>query len=235
MQNYSPSSDNKNLYKLAKNVLEKPKVLQDLALISVPESLMLFPDEARQRSTIVQSALSVWEEHVREDDLRFGFEERCWIPRIEIYIPDTPDGKKFFKIAKAIGDIPMQSNILPKNQEQAYWLKTLHYFYQARGVLFAYKLLGKIPDPIGAEGVFKQHFSESIIRNLNLITEVDIAEYKLIIEGESYFKAWILRRQEDYPFKHPFQLLLKIQKQAFCLFSRLRQGNLTQLRHPNFV
>jgi hypothetical protein len=41
----------------------------------------------------------------KEEDLRLNI-ERPWIPTAEIYIPHTLMGKRFFKIAKAIGKIP---------------------------------------------------------------------------------------------------------------------------------
>lgn len=209
-----PNSDEK-LHQWAERLLEKPKVLQDLVLIPVPQALLSLPLEQRRRSLIVQETLSKWEKQAREDDLRFGLEERRWIPRVEIYIPDTARGQQLIQLAKAIGSIPLQVGILPKNQEQAYWLKTLHYFYQARGLLFAYKLIRGIPNPSGTRGILPQHFSTSIIRNLKLVTEVDIAEYQLISAGEPYLKAWMAHRQQAYPFQHPLQLFLEIRRQTF--------------------
>lgn len=217
MQNgFSPSSiSDEELHQRAERLLEKPKVLQDLVLIPVPLALLSLPLEQRRRSLVVQETLGEWEKQAREDDLRFGLEERRWIPRVEIYIPNTPRGQQLIQIATAIGSIPLQVGILPKNQEQAYWLKTLHYFYQARGLLFAYKLLRGIPNPTGTKGILPQHFSTSIIRNLKLVTDVDIAEYQLINAGEPYLKTWMARRQQAYPFQQPLQLFLEIQKQTF--------------------
>ncbi|MBD2054577.1 hypothetical protein H6F88_00780 [Oculatella sp. FACHB-28] len=209
-----PISD-RSLHQWAECLLEKPKVLQDIVLIPVPQSLLSLPYEARRRSPTVQKTLNEWERQIREDDLCFGFEERCWIPRVEIYIPNTPHGQQLIQIATEIGKIPLLAGIVPKNQEQAYWLKTLHYFYQARGILFAYKLLRGIPNPSSTKGVFQQYFSTSIIRNLKLVNEVDIAEYQLISAGEPYLKSWMAGRQQPYPFQDPLQLFLEIEKQAF--------------------
>lgn len=145
---------------LAERVFEKPKALQELPLILTPEHLFNTPREIRRRLDKIKSALDIWISRAKEDDELLRIERR-WIPFVEIYIPNTSEGNRFFTIAKAIGEIPMVAGVIPRNQNQGYWLKTLHYFYQARGVLFAYKLLGVIPNPLDSQGLFNEYLPET--------------------------------------------------------------------------
>jgi hypothetical protein len=131
----------------AERIFQRQPALLELPLILVPEHLLHVSEEFRQHSAVAISALNRWMTRAKEEDLRLNI-ERPWIPTAEIYIPHTLMGKRFFKIAKAIGKIPSTLKIVPKNQNQAYWLLTMRYFWQARGVLFAHKLLGVISNPI---------------------------------------------------------------------------------------
>ncbi|MEA5507662.1 hypothetical protein VB735_32165 [Halotia wernerae UHCC 0503] len=198
----------------AESVFERPKALQELPLILTPEYLFQTPQKLRRQSSVIKSSLDAWMNRAREDDELLRIERR-FIPFVEIYIPDTSEGKQFFTIAKAIGEIPMQVGVLPKNQNQGYWLKTDHYFYQARGVLFAHKLLGVIPNPLEKHGLFAEYLPETSIRNLDLITNVDLAEYQLIKAGECYIQQWVAERNIVYPFNNPFELFVSIHKPAF--------------------
>jgi hypothetical protein len=195
-------------------LLEKPKALQELPLILTPEHLFNTPREIRRGLDKIKSALDIWISHAKEDDEMLRIERR-WIPFVEIYIPDTSEGNRFFTMAKAIGEIPMVAGVIPRNQNQGYWLKTLYYSYQARGVLFAYKLLGVIPNPLDSQGLFNEYLPETSIRNLDLLTNVDLAEYELIKAGERYIKQRVTKHNIDYPFKNALELFLEIQKQAF--------------------
>jgi hypothetical protein len=152
----------------------------------------------------------------KEEDLRLNI-ERPLIPTAEIYIPDTLRGKRFFKIAKAIGKIPSTLNIVPKNQNQAYWLLTMRYFWQARGVLFAHKLLGVIPNPIEEQGVLFRYLPSTSLKNLELITNIDLACFKLLVKGKPYIRNWAATQEIHYPFKSSMELFLKIQRQSFLM------------------
>src|SRR4028119_678749 len=115
----------------------------------------------------------------KEEDLRLSI-ERPLIPTSEIYIPNTPIGRRFFNIAKAIGEIP-SLEIIPTNPNQAYWLKTLHYYWQAKGVLFAYKLLGVIANPIEEQGVLWRYLPKTLLLDLDLDTNIDYSHFKLLV------------------------------------------------------
>ena len=200
----------------AERILQRQPALLELPLILVPEHFLLVPEEFRQQEAVVISALNRWMTRAKEEDLRLNI-ERPWIPTAEIYIPDTLRGKRFFKIAKVIGKIPSTLNIVPKNQNQAYWLLTMRYFWQARGVLFAHKLLGVIPNPIEEQGVLLRYLPSTSIKNLELITDIDVACFKLLVRRGRYIRNWAATNKIRYPFKSPMDLFLKIQRQSFLL------------------
>ena len=200
----------------AERILQRQPALLELPLILVPEHLLHVPEEFRQHSAVVISALNRWMTRAKEEDLRLNI-ERPWIPKAEIYIPDTPIGLKFFKIAKAIGKIPSTLKIVPKNQNQAYWLLTMRYFWQATGVLFAHKLLGVIPNPIEEQAVLSRYLPSTSLKNLELITNIDLACFKLLVKGKPYIRNWAATQEIHYPFKSPMELFLKIQRQSFLL------------------
>jgi hypothetical protein len=202
------------IHERLKSTFKRPKALQDMPLISTPEYLFPTPQQVRRQLPVIKSRLDAWKLRAKEEDELLRIERR-FIPFVEIYIPDTPQGKEFSTIAKAIGEIPMQVQVKLKNENQGYWLKTNHYFYQARGVLFAHKLLGVIPNPLEEHGLFSQYLPETSIRNLDLITNVDLAEYQLIKEGEQYIRQRAEPNIVDTFKNNPFELFVSIQKQAF--------------------
>jgi len=199
----------------AERILQRQPALLELPLILVPEHLLHIPEEFCQHSPVVIAALNEWMTKAKEEDLRLNI-ERPWIPKAEIYIPNTPIGKRFFNIAKAIGEIP-SVDIIPKNQNQAYWLKTLHYFWQAKGVLFAYKILGVIDNPIQEQGVLCRYLPETLLKNLDLDTNIDLACFKLLVRGGRYIRKWAAAQGIPYPFNNPMELFLEIQKQSFLM------------------
>ncbi|MBD0344259.1 MAG: hypothetical protein ICV63_05390 [Coleofasciculus sp. Co-bin14] len=203
----------------AERILQRQPALLELPLILVPEHLLHVPEEFRQQEAVVISALNRWMTRAKEEDFRLNI-ERPWIPTAEIYIPNNLKGKRFFKIAKAIGKIP-SLNIVPKNQNQAYWLLTMRYFWQARGVLFAHKLLGVIPNPIEEQGVLFRYLPSTSIKNLELITDIDLACFLLLVRGGRYIREWAAKKKIRYPFKSPMDLFLEIEKQSFLMVWQL--------------
>lgn len=199
----------------AERIFQRQPALLELPLILVPEHLLDVPEEFRRDEAVVVSALNEWMTIAREEDLRLSI-ERPWIPTAEIYIPNTRIGKRFFNIANALGEIPTLE-IIPKNQNQAYWLKTLHYFWQAKGVLCAYKLLGVIANPIEEQGVLCRYLPETLLKNLDLETNIDLACFKLLVKGERYIRKWAAAQGIPYRFNNPMELFQEIQKQNFLM------------------
>jgi hypothetical protein len=93
----------------------------------------------------------------------------------------------------------------------------MRYFWQARGVLFAHKLLGVIPNPIEEQGVLSRYLPSTSLKNLELITNIDLACFKLLVKGKPYIRNWAATQEIRYPFKSPMDLFLKIQTQSFRL------------------
>ncbi len=200
----------------AERMFQRQPALLELPLLLVPEHLLDVPEEFIRHSPVVIAALNEWMTKAKEEDLRLSI-ERPWIPKAEIYIPNTPIGKRFFNIAKALGEIIPSVDIIPKNQNQAYWLKTLHYYWQARGVLFAYKLLGVIPHPIQEQGVLCRYLPETLLKDLDLVTNIDLAHFKLLVRGGRYIRKWVAAQGMDYRFNNPMELFLETQKQSLLM------------------
>ncbi|BAY33714.1 hypothetical protein NIES2107_56150 [Nostoc carneum NIES-2107] len=199
---------------LAKRYIDASKALQELPLILIPEHLLSLPLEMKQQHLFIQEAIQKWLDIAKIDDERLRIERR-WIPHIPIYIPNTPEGQEFFKIAKAIGDIPLTLSVIPKNQNQGYWLKTLHYFWQARGLAIAHQLIGLMQDPLEEGGILSYNIPETTIKNLQLTREIDIACYQILLKGEKNIKRWARKNKINYAFSHPLELFIEILKQDF--------------------
>lgn len=208
----------------SEQVFERPRTLQDLPLILVPPNLLSLPTEHWRTSPAIQSAIQILLEQAKLDDERLRIERRL-IPHTPIYIPDTSEGQQFFRLAKAIADIPLNAPILPKNWNQACWLKTLHYYWQARGVVIAQRLLGVIPDPLEEPEVLRERLSERNLECLSLSSAVDVACFHLLTHGEHYIKQWAGKKQIAYPFATPSDLFLELLKEEFLITWQLGPGN----------
>lgn len=207
----------------AEQFLEPSKTLQELPLILVSP---YFLDSSQDWRTApkIHTAIENWLERAKLDDERLCIERRL-IPHTPIYIPDTPEGQEFFKLAKAIADIPLRAPIVPKNQNQGYWLKTLHYYWQARGVVVAQRLLGVIPDPLEEGGVLFNRLSNKNLEYLQMSREIDDALFHLLKAGENYIKQWAEKNQIRYPFEGLLHLFLSELWEEFLLTWQLGPGN----------
>lgn len=208
----------------AEQMLQRPRSLQELPLIFVSDSLLKLTEQRRRDAPTVQSAIQTWLQEARLDDQRLRIERRL-IPHTPIYLPETPDGQQFFKFAQAIATIPLNAAVLPKNQNQGYWFKTLHYHWQARSVAIAQRLLGVISDPLGEDGALKDRLSDKNLEHLRLSSSVDVACFKLLTQGEGYIKAWAKENQIAYPFETPLDLFLQLLKEEFLITWQLGPGN----------
>lgn len=188
---------------------EAPPCLKEIPLLLIPPSLLDFPDELKPRHPLIQAKLQTWLNRARQEDELYRVERR-FIPNIPIYLPDNPKGRQFFRIAHAIASIPNELNAIPKNEYQGYWLRTIRQSWQARGVVLAYKMTGVIPNPIGKGGALFPHLSESTAEEIHLLTEIDLALFKLLVRGQQIIKRWSLRHHGQYPFQQPLDLFLKI-------------------------
>lgn len=205
--------------------IKESKALQEVILILIPENLISVPLNLIESEPCIQQTIQKSLQEARLDDERLRI-ERSFIPHIVIYIPNTLKGKQFLKIAKAIGDIPLHAPVVPKNQNQGYWLKTLHYFWQARGVVLAHQLLGLIQDPLEYEGVFSSRLPFTSIHNLKLHKDIDIARFQVLVRGQRIIKQWTQQNGISYPFSHPLELFLEILKQEFLIAWDLSPCNL---------
>lgn len=202
------------LQAIAKHCLQPTPALQELPLILVPEPMFSLPVERRQQNPAVRQAIQVWLDEAHLDDERLRIERRL-IAHTPIYIPDTLKGRQFFNIAKAMGEIPLNAPVLPKNQNQGYWLKTLHYHWQAKGVALAYQLLGLMSDPIGKFGALGDRLPATGLHNLRCSRAIDFACWQILWQEWHIIQRWAAEHDIPYPFKHPFELFIELQKQDF--------------------
>lgn len=215
----------------AERLLERPKTLQELPLILVPPSLLSSPPERWIYASVVQAELQTWLEQARLEDERLRIERRL-IPHTPIYLPDTPEGQQFFQLAKEIADIPLNTPIVPKNQNQGLWFKTLHYYWQAKGVVLAQRLLGVIVDPLGKDGVLTERLSDQNLEYLRCSSETEIACFQLLSHGENYIQQWAKEHSIAYPFETPRDLLLQLLREDFRVTWQLGPGNLEKKALP---
>lgn len=215
---------NPELQDWAEHLLQRSRSLQELPLILVPPVLLSSWQEPRLSTLAIQSAVQTWLEAARLDDERLRI-ERQLIPHTPIYIPNTPQGQQFFQLAKAIADIPLKAAIVPKNQNQGYWFKTLHYYWQAKGVVLAQRLLGVIADPLGEDGVLNKRLSNQNLESLRLSSQIEIACFHLLLQGEPYIREWVKQNGVAYPFETTLDLLLELLHEEFLVTWQLGPDN----------
>ncbi|MBN3892785.1 MAG: hypothetical protein HWQ43_27860 [Nostoc sp. JL31] len=212
------------LQTLVERFFQPSEALQELPLIVIPEYLLSLSVEMKQQHPFIKQAIQEWLEYARKDDECLRIERR-WIPHTPVYIPNTSKGKQFFKIAKAIGEIPLTASVLPKNQNQGYWLKTLNYFWQARGVVLAQQMLGLMEDPLEKGGIFSNRLPLTSLNNLKLIRELDIACFQVLARGQRIIQQWAAQNEITYPFSKPLELFVEILKQDFLVTWQLGPCN----------
>jgi len=204
---------------------EAPLCLKEIPLLLIPPYLLNFPDELKPSHPLIQAKLQTWLNRARQEDELYRVERR-FIPHVPIYLPDNPKGRQFFRIAQAIASIPNELNAIPKNESQGYWLRTIRQFWQARGVILAYKLTGIIPNPIGKGGVLYPHLSERTAEEIHLLTEIDLALFKLLVRGQRIIKRWSLHHYKQYPFQQPLDLFLAILSESLQYYWESRPMNI---------
>lgn len=208
----------------AERFLKPLRTLQELPLILVSPGALSSPLKAWIGSSAVQVPLQTWLEQAHLEDERLRIERRL-IPHTPIFLPRTPEGKQFFQLAKAIADIPLNADVVPKDQNQGLWFKTLHYYWQAKGVVLAHRLLGVISDPLGKDGVLTDRLSDRNLEYLQHSSETEIACFQLLRQGEGYIQRWAKQHQRAYSFATPVDLLLQLLREDFWLSWQLGPDN----------
>lgn len=219
-----PALSHSEFQTVVERYFEPTKALQELPLILIPNHWVgLAREEILQRPP-VQQAIKEWLDQAHLDDLRLGIDRRL-IPHTPILIPATAKGHQFFKIAKEIADIPLNAPVVPKNLQQGYWFKTLHYFWQAAGVILAEKMLGVLPSILSEQDLLSQRLPPTSLKNLNLSTNIDLACFRLLDRGQRPIRQWATQHQIAYPFHNPLELWLEIQQHDFVVAWQLGPGN----------
>jgi hypothetical protein len=195
--------------------IERPQVLQEVPLLRCPERRLALSRTDRQSCPDIIAALQQWLEAARKDDFRLLI-RRPWIPFVEVYFPDTETGRKTYKIAQEIGALPRQCGIVPTNQNQRFWLKTRHYLWQAKGVIFA-QALCDLPAPMQQDNLDALHHSinRQSMDNATHIAASDLALYRAIERNFDYLRERSLTKAQQEGFPTPWRLFVVLQKEAF--------------------
>jgi hypothetical protein len=193
------------------------KCLVEIPLIQLADIPLLNP-------AATNITLDGWMAKAFASDKQLGI-IRDRIPFAAVYIPSAPHSADFFNLAVAIGKTPIPQ-VAPENHNQACWIKTNQYYWQARGLVFAHRLFGLIPDPLAEGGVLNRYLPETSLHNLRLNIDYDLARYRLLLEGEPYIKTWAATNGISYPFKSPLELFLQTLKDGFQILLLLGPLNL---------
>ena len=196
---------------------EVSKCLVEIPLIQLADIPLLNP-------AATNITLDGWMAKALASDKQLGI-IRDTIPFAAVYIPSAPNSLDFFNLALAIGEIP-KPKVALENHNQACWIKTIQYYWQARGLVFAHRVFGVIPDPLAEAGVLRRYLPETSLENLRLNSDIDLACYRLLLEGEPYIKTWAAAEGISYPFKSPLELFLQTLKDGFQIFLLLGPLNL---------
>lgn len=199
---------------LAKRV-KCPPALQEIPLLLVPQKQLSLSRELHEKYPEIIAALTKWQQLAWRDDARL-FIRRHWIPFVEAYLPDTEDGRETYQIAKEMGAIPRQCDIIPTNQNQRFWLKTLHYLWQVIGLLFAQQL-SKLPQDLLQENIDRlhQYLPEPSLNNAVHIAASDWALYQAIEKNFEYLQNHSFDEMQRTTFSTPWSLFKAIQIESF--------------------
>jgi hypothetical protein len=119
-------------------------------------------------------------------------------------------------MAKAIGNIPRQCAITPINQNQRFWLKTLHYLWQVKGVFFAQCISQIQPDILQANiDDLQLYLPSQSLQNATHIAEADLALYRAIDNNFEYLKTTSLSAAQQQAYSTPWKLFIAIQVESF--------------------
>ena len=194
--------------------IERPQVLQEVPLLRCPKRLLSLSRTDRQSCPDIIAALQRWLKTAAIDDIRLLI-HRPWIPFVEVYFPEIGAGDKAYGIAQEIGALPRQCGIVPANQNQRFWLKTRHYLWQAKGVIFA-QALCDLPDAIRQDNLDALHHSinRQSIENATRIAALDLAFYQAIERNFDYLREHSLDRAQQEAFPTPWLLFVALQQET---------------------
>ncbi len=196
---------------LARQRFELPHALHDIVLVRV-----LTDDANRPQSThywhiAQQVAVDCWYTQAKEYDAQLNINRR-WIPYKCVFLPDTEAGRKFQDLAQSIGQVPMQAGIKPKNQNQGYWLKTLHHIYQAKGLLIANNIFSLLSGDNHPRKLLQDSVGHRETRKFEQLAAADAALYRLI---QAVAPSLELASSSANDERLVIQLLVDIQQQTF--------------------
>ena len=116
---------------------------------------------------------------------------------------------------------------------QICYLKTIQSYWQAQGLLFAYQYFKEqdssfnlIPNPVGDEGVLRDHFPKTAVNNLIADVAIELSFYQLICGGQQEIDRRLSQQNLANPFASSLNLFLQILREQFQSFWQLGPLNL---------
>lgn len=189
---------------------------QALPIILLPDFLLNRPRNLRPRHPIAQKQIQDQYEKAKRDPTERRI-NRDWMPYFELYILDTPNGQRFRQIANAIGQIPLHADVVPRTQDQVYWLKTLHYFYQARGILLAQRLYPLEIDNLYDNNLhlLQHNLPDGAFERVEHFANVNHKEIQLIAAIFDPLRNRLPNLAEKHSFDDHFRFFVKMQTERF--------------------
>jgi hypothetical protein len=89
-----------------------------------------------------------------------------------------------------------------------------------------------IANPIEEQGVLWRYLPETLIKDLDLDTNIDVAHFKLLVTGEPDIRKWAAAQGIPYRFKNPMALFKETQKQSFLMLWQIGPLN-SELNWPS--
>lgn len=161
----------------------------------------------------LEHALARGRERAFAEDKALGIKRDC-IPFHPIQLPNTPSAYDCYTLAEKIRAVA-QFERVPKNQNQALWMRRLQLYWQVRAIRLANLVFPVIPDPLRLGAPLSQILPSKDIENLILETNADKALYDLLKAGEPLIIDWAKAKGIDWPFQDFQELFIHILKARF--------------------
>lgn len=170
-------------------------------------------ENAGSQAVVLERAIELGIERVKAEDQALGL-QRNHIPFRLIRLPDTPQGRACLELAEKIRAVA-QFDLIPDNQTQALWMRSVQLYWQARAIRLANLVFQVIRDPLQPGGSLHEILPSQDLENLYLETDADKALYDLLEAGESLIKNWATTTNIGYPFSYFQELFIHILKARF--------------------
>lgn len=175
--------------------------------------LVILDKNAGFQVDTLQPALARGLERALAEDKALRLSRDC-IPFYPIHLPNTPSAYDCYTLAEKIRAVA-QFERIPKNQNQALWMRRLQMYWQVKAIRLANLVFPVIPDPLRPGTRLFQILASKDIENLKVETNADKTLYDLLKTGEPLIIDWAKAKGIDWPFQDYQELFIHILKTKF--------------------